>query len=178
MDELQFKEKIVPLSGKLYSICFKILCDKEEAKDSLQDVLIKLWTQRNNLTGLKSMQAYAVTIARNICLDKLRVRKPKVDIESLNTMPHNDAEYETVTEATHRLQLIKDAIARLNAAQQKVFVLRDIERMEYDDIAHELQMSSENVRMTLSRARKKIRQVIELRIKQEKEQICQKTRTI
>jgi RNA polymerase sigma-70 factor (ECF subfamily) len=60
-----------------------------------------------------------------------------------------------------RLLLVENALRKLPELQQKVFNLRDIERLEFEDIANELDTSPEHVRVLLSRARKRIKQIIE-----------------
>ncbi|MFP4556457.1 MAG: RNA polymerase sigma factor [Bacteroidales bacterium] len=160
MNEDQFKQLVVPLSNRLFALCRRILGSSDEAKDCLQDVLVKLWINRSNLTEIKSIEAYAITIARNKSLDRIKARKENVSIDGFELKSDDSSVNIKEFEHNQRVQLIKNAISKLNNLQQKVFVMRDFEQMDFNDIATELSISEENARVTLSRARKSIRKLI------------------
>lgn len=160
MNEDQFKEKVLPLGQRLYAICVKVLGDKEEAKDVLQDVFIKLWNSRGSLSNIDNLQAYATIVSRNLCLDRIRLRKENVDIENFKhqveiSLNNNESSYDD------RIVLINGALTQLNDTLKRVFIMRDIEQMEYKDISLEMGINEENLRVSLSRARRKIREIIE-----------------
>jgi len=161
MNENQFKEIVVPLSGKLFSICRRILGSSDEAKDCLQDVLVKLWINRKKLESIQSIEAYTTTITRNLCLDRLKTRKESVSIDGIELKSDDTSVVGREHDQNKRLQLIKSSISRLNNLQQKVFIMRDFEQMEFNVIASELGITEENARVTLSRARKHVRKLIE-----------------
>lgn len=161
MNEREFKQRVLPLSGRLYSICHRMLGNQHEAKDCLQDVFIKLWTKRQSLSEVKSIEAYCFTITRNSCLDRLRLRKHTIDIENV---ADSDGSLIDSPEENHddsRMYLLNKALTKLPELHQKVFNLRDIERLEFDEIAERMSTTPEHVRVLLSRARKKIKEIIE-----------------
>ncbi|MDX9845784.1 MAG: RNA polymerase sigma factor [Tenuifilaceae bacterium] len=168
MDERQFKETVIPISSKLYSICLRILGNTHEAKDCLQDIYLKLWSGRESLVEVKSLEAYAVTITKNQCLDRLRTRKRTVDVDQIATKADTITEYSDQEFSDPRLQKLNRVLLLLPEVQQRIFTLRDIERLEFDEIAKKMQMSQENVRVTLSRARKRIREIVEQDINSKK----------
>lgn len=160
MNEFQFKEKVLPLGQRLFAICVRVLGDKEEAKDVLQEVFIKLWNSRESLSKINNLQAYATTVSRNLCLDRIRIRKETVDINNFGQVVEESLDNnENVTD--QRIELINSALLQLNDNLKRVFIMRDIEQMEFKDISLEMGISEENVRVSLSRARKKIREIIE-----------------
>ena len=59
-----FKERISSLGSGLYRIAYRFLEDDAEAKDAGQDLLIKLWNQREHLDGISNLQAYSFTLSR------------------------------------------------------------------------------------------------------------------
>lgn len=166
MDEHFFKEKIVPLSPLLYGICCKLLGDADEAKDCVQDVFYNFWVNRKGLSTIRSIEAYARTITRNKCIDRLRLRKNTLPIEQSEA--HSVVESETTSDdcVEYRLGLVREALASLSEMQQKIFTMRDIEQMDFKDIALELNLTQENVRVTLSRARKGIREYVVVKEKE------------
>jgi RNA polymerase sigma-70 factor (ECF subfamily) len=167
MDDHQFKEKVLPLSHRLFGLCVKIIGNNDEAKDALQDIFVKLWTSRDSLESIKNIEAYAVTITRNYCLDKLRLRKENISIEKIYL--YDDSEDQVSLEYTenYKLNLINSALTELTPIQQKVFVMRDIERMSFEEISINLGITEENIRVSLSRSRKKLRELVKEAIRRE-----------
>ena len=160
MDDHQFKEKVLPLSRRLFGLCAKIIGDNDEAKDALQDIFLKLWTSRDSLESVKNIEAYATTITRNYCLDKLRLRKDKVSLDKLQLYDESEDQFNLEYNENQKLNLINNAIKKLTPIQQKVFIMRDLERMNFEEISLELGVTEENIRVSLSRARKKLRELV------------------
>lgn len=159
MNEQDFNGLVIPLSNKLLKICQVIIGNRDEAKDALQEVFIKLWSNRDRLDGLKSVEAFARSITRNHCLDVLRTKKSTVCIDDINNHAADDVG-ESNELTLQRIGIVRMAMLELNELQLKVFTMRDIEGMEFDDISSALGLTPENVRVTLSRARKYIRQYV------------------
>ena len=164
MTEQEFKQVVLPLSSKLYSICLRVLQNQHEAKDCLQDVFVKLWTKREYIMEVKSVAAFATTVTKNLCLDRIKLRKPTVDIDSTLYVESSFYASEQAVHEDNRLALVDKAVAQLPAQQQQIFNLRDIEHLEFDEIAERLDLSPEHVRVLLSRARKRIREIVEKEI--------------
>ena len=74
MNVEDFKIQVLPLQDKLYSFSLRFLGDSEDAKDAVQEVLIKLWKLRDNLENYRSILAFAMTVTRNHCLDRIKAR--------------------------------------------------------------------------------------------------------
>ncbi|MHC1704631.1 MAG: RNA polymerase sigma factor [Tenuifilaceae bacterium] len=165
MNEHEFTRTVMVYSSKFYGYSYKILGNQEEARDVVQDLYIKLWSMRSNLSNINNIEAFATTIIRNLCIDRLkRIKRGILHSEhygkqithyELNSFESsfNDQEF--------KLELIRGAIKKLPDIQKKVFIMRDFEENEFDFIALELGLTSENVRVILSRARMKIRELIE-----------------
>ena len=157
MTESKFKEIVIPLSSKLYSICIKLLSDTHEAKDCLQDVYIKLWTGKDKLLEVRNIEAYAATITRNSCLDRLRLRKQTVAIENVENSISSETYASNPGYSDERLQNLEMALMSLPEIQQQVFKLRDVDCLEFSEISQQLSLNPENIRVILSRARKGLR---------------------
>lgn len=159
MNVEDFKIHVLPLQDKLYSFSLRFLGDSEDAKDAVQEVLIKLWKLRDSLENYRSIFAFAMTVTRNHCLDKIKARRT-VPIEDnkvysgqvVNTTPGDILERKDLTEK------IKRIIGELPENQRSVIHLRDIDGFDNQEIAEILSMDVNNVRVLLSRARKKVRE--------------------
>lgn len=169
MNEQEFNHRVMVYSGKFYGYSFKILGDKEEARDVVQELYLKLWSMRGALSKIKSIEAYSTTIIRNLCVDRLKkIKGISLQVDGyLNYGKNDDADADKEHEETvqEKVEMVRKAMKELPDIQQKVFIMRDFEEKEFDEISEELSLSAENVRVILSRARKRIREVIESSIK-------------
>jgi len=159
MDAAEFKAKVIPLSGKLYHFARLLLKDHAEAEDSVQEIFLKLWKMRNELAEYTNLEAFAMRVTRNWCLDRLKAKKP-VYIESYAQGYELHSEVENplrMLESTDQMATIRKHMQTLPEQQQTVIQLRDIEGYEFEEIAAIMGMNVNAVRVTLSRARNTIR---------------------
>ena len=72
MKEISFRNDVLPLKDKLFRLALRITLNREEAEDIVQDTLIKVWNSRDKWQQLDSIEAYSLTIARNLSLDRIK----------------------------------------------------------------------------------------------------------
>jgi len=90
MNEREYIALIDPFKNKLYRFAKRFLVSVEEAEDATQDVLLKLWNLREKLSSYKNPEAFAMTITRNHCLDKLKSKHAQnLKIAHNNYEDHN-----------------------------------------------------------------------------------------
>lgn len=159
MSRPEFDVLIQQLSRKLYGFAFRILRNQEEAEDVVQEVFIKLWNMGQKLDEYKSIEALATTITKNYCIDLIRKQKHNYtedfsinNFESLTTRsPHEEMENREAGE------ILRVIIADLPEMYRSVIKLRDIDGISYEEIAGITNQNINTLRVTLSRARKAIR---------------------
>jgi RNA polymerase sigma-70 factor (ECF subfamily) len=159
MQESEFKNKIIPLSGKLQRFACFFLENKDDARDVVQEVMLKLWQNRNSLVAVENHEAYAMRMVRNKCLDTLksaRLFKLIKKEDQRNVRQEND-DYD-VLEWKDTTRLITDLAGRLPELQRSVIFLRDMEQMEFCEISAITGLNVNAVRVSLSRARKQVRE--------------------
>ena len=160
MDLQEFKIQVFPLRNRLFRLAKRLLDDPEEAKDIVQDVFVKLWNMREKLDEYRSVEAQAVVTTRNMCLDKLKTRRYKLEnLDNLRSEAE-EALFEDRKDLSDVVQKIHTIIRTLPEQQQSIIHLRDIEGYEFDEIAEILDMNENAIRVNLSRARKKIREIL------------------
>ncbi len=160
MDLQDFQKKIYPLRNKLFRFAKRFVERTEEAEDVVQEVFIKLWNRREKLDEYRSVEALAMITTKNICLDMIKVRRFPVDSlddqrSFIETIPG-----ETKADNSDLIHSIRQAIRSLPELQQTIIHLRDIEEYEYREIAEMMNMNENAIRVNLSRARKRIREIL------------------
>lgn len=153
-----FRRVYVPLSGSLYRIAYSYLRSEADAKDAVQDTFVRLWNSRSRLDGIDSPEAYAMTLVRNICIDRLRAaaRHPS---EEIGEMTGDDPPPESRYIDKERLRRVMKAMDELPDGERKAVRMRALEGKEYSQIALETGLSLQSLRVLLSRARKKLKEI-------------------
>jgi RNA polymerase sigma-70 factor (ECF subfamily) len=160
MDILEFKKRILPLNGKVYHYAYLLLKNKAEAEDAVQEVYLKLWKIRHSLEQYNSLEAFTLKVTRNWCLDRIKSKKP-VYIETYNSWydkKDDEADPLRMLENNDHLDLLFGILDKLPDQQKQIIQLRDIENREFEEIADIMDMKINAVRVSLSRARNKIRE--------------------
>lgn len=154
----EFKSTILPLSGKLLRFATYITNDEEMARDVIQDVFLKLWQKKEMLADIENMEAFAMRMTRNRCLDLFKTKRliPTEDEElKIRNEKHKNLQLEI--ELSETAFIIRKLISQLPEVQQTIMHLRDIEQYDYEEISEITDMSINTIRVNLSRARKKVR---------------------
>jgi len=153
-----FKTNILPVSKKLLRFATHFLKDEDEAKDVVQDVFLKLWQKRDELEKIENVEAFAMRMTRNRCLDVIRAGKTiPINAETDRRMKEETVDVHNQVEFTESANQIKKLINQLPDLQRTVMYLRDIEQLSYDEIAETTELQLNAIRVNLSRARKKVR---------------------
>jgi RNA polymerase sigma-70 factor (ECF subfamily) len=161
MDKISFKDLFLPLHSKLYGIAYRLLENKNDAEDLIQEAYIKLWDKRRDLRGIRNAEAYSVALVKNLCFDLLRSGKYHLNRQSAD-LKEADGETEAdALELRDEANQVKQLIAKLPQMQQKIIVMRDIKECTYDEIEAITGITQANIRVLLSRARKKVREQFE-----------------
>lgn len=159
MQEISFRDDILPLKDKLYRLALRITLDSAEAEDVVQDTMIRVWNRRNEWPQFESVEAYCLTVARNLAIDrsqKMEARNTELTPE-VREMPDTLTPYDRLAR-DEQMRLVHRLVSELPEKQRTVMQLRDVEEKSYKEIADILQITEEQVKITLFRARQKIRQ--------------------
>ncbi|NDV67341.1 RNA polymerase sigma factor [Dysgonomonas sp. 25] len=162
MDAEIFKQKFLPYHQKLYRIAFRIVQNEANAQDIVQDTYIKLWEKRDQLTDLNSPEAFAITMLKNLCLDFLRSPNAKRKEEYIPTMKahenNEDIYLPNSIEMRDEANYIRELIKKLPEQQRLVIMYKDWDGYSTEEIETMMGLSTTNVRVILSRARKTVRE--------------------
>jgi RNA polymerase sigma-70 factor (ECF subfamily) len=157
----EFTANVLPLKDKLFRYAKKLLQDYEEAEDLMQDVFLKLWINRVELSKKSSVEAFAMTVTKNLCIDRFRSKQYQtsntgIDASELDLNDHGITP-DKRTEQLEAVFMVKEVMKQLPENLRQVVQLRDIEGLSYQEIAEIMGMNINTLKVNLSRARKKIR---------------------
>ena len=158
MNEIEYLKIIMPFKDKIFRIARRLLVSVEEAEDATQEVLLKLWNHRQKFKDYKSPEAFAMTMTKNWCFDRLKSKQAQnLKIIHNNYEDHSQSLQKSI-EIKDSLHWVERHMEVLPPKQKLILQLRDIENYEFNEIAKILVMSEATIRVSLSRARKTIRE--------------------
>ena len=166
MEAKEFKERVLPVGHKIYRYANRLLCNAHDAEDVVQEIWSKLWEKREQIGSIRNVEAFAFRMTRNLCLDKIKLKKPtyyddreeaSYRYEETDQSPDPQSSLE-LKDAMERVNLI---IGRLPEQQQTLLQMRDVEGLEYEEIADITGLEVNAIRVSISRARKKVRDSIQ-----------------
>lgn len=158
MDTESFKKEFLPYHRKLYCVACKLLENAADAEDVVQEAYLKLWDKRAELARVGNTEAFSVALVKNLCFDLLRSDKFVKNRQTLELAVLQDVSISDSLEERDEVRYVRTLIAGLPRLQQQVVTLRDVRGCSFEEIEQVTGLTSVNVRVLLSRARKKIRE--------------------
>ena len=161
MKKIDFRTDVLPLKNELYRLALRITLNPAEAEDTVQDTMIKVWNRREQWDEIESIEEFCLTICRNLALDKAKKSEAQnIQLDDSHDPP--DRSYtsnpEEQTVQHDRIQLVRQLIDSLPEKQRSCIQLRDIEGKSYKEIAAVMDISEQQVKVNIFRARQAIRQ--------------------
>jgi RNA polymerase sigma factor (sigma-70 family) len=154
MDQREFLDIILPIKDSLYRLAKSYLISNDEAQDAVQEVFLKLWKNKESINNYNSPKAFAFTMTKNYCLDRLKSKQASnLKIVHVNFKNRTNLDKDEVS-------ILFKLMQKLPEQQKLILHLRDVEQYEFSEIAKITNSSQANVRVTLSRARKKIKELL------------------
>ena len=159
MEQEQFKREVLSLRKQLLLYARSFFENQEDAEDVVQEVLMKLWYMRKELHQYDNVSALSIQITKHLCLNRVKaVQRKTVSLEHCSIeseLPSPYSQLEQKDEVSHVLKIID----RLPKLQQDVLRMRHIDGLGIEEIAGITGSKPEAVRMNLSRARKKVKEL-------------------
>lgn len=169
MELKEFKIIVLPLRAKPLNYARKLTDEPEDAEDAVQEVLLKLWNKRLELEQYRSIEAFAMTLTHNICIDMWRCKRNDTLSLDIVQAASPTGTPERLLEIKDEIRLMHEIIDSLPNLQRTIMRMKDIEGYETDEIAEITGCGPEAIRSNLSRARKKVRDVYLRTIQERKE---------
>lgn len=161
MKKISFRNDVLPLKNVLYRLALRITMNREEAEDAVQETMIKVWDKRDSWQELDSIEAFSLTICRNVALDMTRrsARKDEsLDVQTYEPQASSMANPDERAEQKDMVDMVRRIVDSLPEKQRTCMQLRDFEGKSYKDIATVLSISEEQVKVNIYRARQAVKQ--------------------
>lgn len=160
MKNISFRNDVLPLKDALYRLALRITLSHEEAQDIVQDTLIKVWDRRESWNEIESIEAFSITICRNLALDRIKkhdnlndsLEERQTESPDTSSTPFED------TLQQDRIELVRNLVNALPEKQRSCMQLRDFEGKPYKEIAKILGISEEQVKVNIFRARQTVKE--------------------
>ncbi len=157
--QVSFRNDVLPLKNALYRLALRITLNSAEAEDIVQDTLIKVWNKRESWAEIDSIEAFSMTICRNLALDRIDRRgshNASIDEQGIDSQDSAATPLEQ-TQQRDSVALVRQIIDSLPVNQRMCIQLRDFEGKTYKEIAAALDMTDEQVKINIFRARQTIK---------------------
>ena len=158
MTQAEFLNLVMPFKDKVFRLAKRLLVSQEEAEDATQEILLKLWNNKEQIQNYKNVEAFSMTMTKNFCLDKLKSKHAQNLKIVHNNYEDNNVSLQKQVEINDSLDWVSKIMEELPEQQKIILQLRDIEQYDFSEIAKMLDMNETAIRVSLSRGRKTLRE--------------------
>lgn len=167
MTQETFRNTVFILRDEMFRFAKRFVMSSDEAEDVVQDLMIKFWQKKEELSTLGNLKSYALKSVRNECLNRLKHHDIKLGFADLQL--HRSELYSI--EVNNLKEHIINFINHLPEKQKMVIHLKDVEEYEVSEISEIMEIEENAVRVNLMRARQKVKEQISQLMSYEQRQI-------
>ena len=158
MNQSEFLKSVLPFKDKVFRLAKRLLVSTEEAEDATQELYFKLWKNKEKIAEYKNVEAFAMTMTKNYCFDRLKSKQASNLTLVHSNYKEKDTSLDKKMEYRDSVSQVHKLIEKLPEQQKLVIQLRDVEEYDFEEIGKMLDLKPTAVRVALSRARKTIRE--------------------
>lgn len=165
-DPAAFEQLVTPHEGLIWRVCWQMLGSTEDAKDAMQETMLKAWRSLGSYRGEAAFSSWLYRVAVSCCTDALRRQKLRRadSVDALREAGFDPADTapgpEDRLEQKDRRAQIRAALAQLPEEQRTVLVLTAIEGKSYEETAALLGVAMGTVKSRCNRARAKLSEIL------------------
>lgn len=162
-DREAFRRLYGATSAKLFGVCLRLLRDRNEAEDALQDIYVKVWRAAPTYAANGySPMSWLIAIARNHAIDRIRARKPEaVDIDDASDISDDTASPEDEAIAHSERRRIDSCLEELEAARSEAVRGAYLDGYSYQELAERHNVPVNTMRTWLRRSLMKLKECLE-----------------
>ena len=160
-DEQSYIELVKRYKDRLINFVFRLVNDRDQAEDIIQDTMLKLYTHKHYYKNIAKFSTWIYTIAGNFAKTELRKKKTRKVTNNSQLGPEdrdydppsNDPNPQKLVESEFINKKIHEAIEKLPKQFKVIIVLRDIEKLPYEEISNIVDVPLGTVKSRINRAR-------------------------
>lgn len=175
-DAVAWEEIVERFNRRIFNICYRFTGSQDDAQDLAQEVFIKIYrTLKTYDTDKGSFMTWVATLTRNLLVDHFRKSKQDRVTESLDTTPseHEDAmplsekiedkapAADLSVQSRETRELVHNALQKLSPELREAVILRDLQDMDYKDIATVLKVPEGTVKSRINRGRAELARLLQ-----------------
>ena len=180
-DAAAWEEIVQQYHRRIYNICYRFAGSAEDASDLTQEVFIKMYRTLNTFDGTRaSLMTWVTTITRNLLVDHFRRGKYDRVTDSLEATSGNQEEGLTVedqledpaagpearVQSQETQKLVHEALQKLSPELREAVILRDLQDMDYKEIAQVLKVPEGTVKSRINRGRTELGKLLQRNYRQ------------
>lgn len=160
-DMESYEQLVVRYQGQMFRLAVKMLADRGEAEDVVQEAFLGAWRRLPQLNDDAAFIGWLYRMTTNRCLNVLRARRPQADVD-LETAesPRTDIRPEHAVQISTQLAALDDALQVLTAEQRACWLLREVDGLSYEQIGEIVGANTTAVRGRIARARAHLSEVM------------------
>lgn len=164
-DEEAWKELVAATHQEVFTLCLRILNNRDDAAEATQDVYLKVWRSLRGFRGEARFTTWLYRVAANTAISKQRSRtrrrshESEVDDEMLAAMPAGIS-VEQQAGARVEVHAVEKALGSLPEHYRSAIVLRDVYGYSVEEVAKQLGISETAAKVRVHRARKKLKEMV------------------
>ena len=150
----------------LLGVCMKYLKNGEEAKDSVQQIFLKV-IQELQKYKVEYFKSWLYMVAKNHCLMKLRDRQSKIPAElteKLMAAPEEETDWQALVQTDHALEVMETALKELNHEQQQCVTLFYLQKKSYQEISNTTGFTMMQVKSHIQNGKRNLKLLIEKKL--------------
>ena len=175
-----FKSLVRRYQNRIYNAAFRMLGNREEAEEVVQDTFVKMHQNLDSFRKQSSFAAWAFKISHNLSIDRLRTKKRRASFQMfsfnptstlgsdseddkgmvIQQIPDEKSDPGKLIDLTEQSQVIQDSLNKLPESQRSVLVLFDIEGFSYNEVAEIVGVNIGTVRSRLYYGRLKLKEIL------------------
>jgi RNA polymerase sigma-70 factor (ECF subfamily) len=180
-DAAAWEEIVQRYHRRIYNVCYRFAGDSDSAQDLTQEVFIKMYrTLKTYDAGKGAFMTWVTTITRNLLVDHFRRTKVDRLTDSLDTVPseHEDAQPvsdqiagrslppDASVQTREAREMVHQALQKLSPELREAVILRDLQDMDYREIAATLRVPEGTVKSRINRGRAELARLLQRTYKQ------------
>lgn len=170
MTRSEFEHIATQLRQRVLKVGLDFFSNKEDAEDVAQETMVQLWRYLEHIDAERNVEALAVRVAKNCCVNMYRRQSGKADTIDIDRQADNRLESsvspQALLEAQEAQRLLSEAMALLKPRERQLFELRQMDGLSTDEVASQTGIPKPSVTAMVSAARKKVLIELKRRMKQ------------